>query len=274
MELMFLLILVLGLMLMKRHSPFSYRNTGVKAFAMDIQRFAITLPVNPAADSGTVGKDYLLYVWCDPAGGTSYAWTVVGAQRGLSLNETAEELDMTNKSSGGHKVVKITTDSWSLDVDGLVPLSDTGIKAIAKAKKEKKDIKIKLEYPDKTYQSGWAAVTEWSKEFPYDGEATYKGTLVGNGALEDIVPDISPLTATLSKADPSDKVFAILPTTTTISGVTDDGAAVTVTSEYTYSSGTFTLKSAYLAALAVGVHTYVITTGGGETLTVRIAITA
>ena len=79
----------------------------------------------------------------------------------------------------------------------------------------------------------------------------------------------------MSKASPADKVFAILPTTTTVSSIKDDGVAMTVTDDYTYSAGTLTIKgSAYLAELAVGVHTYVITTGGGETLTVRITITA
>jgi hypothetical protein len=79
----------------------------------------------------------------------------------------------------------------------------------------------------------------------------------------------------MSKAAPADKVFSILPTTTTVSSITDDGVAMTVTDDYTYSSGTLTLKgSAYLAELAVGVHTYVVTTGGGETFTFRITISA
>jgi hypothetical protein len=78
----------------------------------------------------------------------------------------------------------------------------------------------------------------------------------------------------MSKAAAADKVFSILPTTTTVSGVTDDGAAVTITSGYTYSSGTLTIKGTYLATVAIGVHTIIATTGGGEKITVQITITA
>lgn len=78
----------------------------------------------------------------------------------------------------------------------------------------------------------------------------------------------------MSKAAAADKVFTIAPTSTTVSGVTDDGSALTVTTHYTYSGGTLTIKGTYLATVAVGVHTIVATTGDGAELTMRITITA
>lgn len=234
--------------------------------------FGVTLPANPSTSSATVGKDFLLYVNTGTV--AVPVWTLIGGQRGASLSRSAEEIDVSHKGSGGWGAKKAGLRSWSLDLDGLILSSDSGIAALEYAFQNGLEVNVKLEYPDKSYNTGWGSVTDFSMEAPHDGEATLKGTISGNGALADRSPDITPLVATMSKASPADKVFAILPTTTTVSGVTDDGAAVTISSGYTYSSGTFTLKSAYLAALAVGVHTYVITTGGGETLTVRITITA
>lgn len=233
---------------------------------------AITLPANPSTSSATVGKDFLLYVNTGTV--AVPVWTLIGGQRGASLGRTADEIDVSHKGSGGWGAKKAGLRSWSIDLDGLVLLSDDGIAALDYAFQNGLEVNIKLEYPDKSFRTGWGSLTDFSQEAPYDGEASLKGTIAGNGAISDRSPDISPLTATMSKAAAADKVFAILPTTTTVSGVTDDGAAVTISTGYTYSGGTLTLKSAYLAALAVGVHTYVITTGGGETLTVRITITA
>lgn len=234
---------------------------------------AITLPVNPSTSSATVGKDFLLYVNTGTV--AIPVWTLIGGQRGASLARSAEEIDVSHKGSGGWGAKKAGLRSWSLDLDGLVLAADSGIAALEYAFQNGLEVNIKLEYPDKSYNTGWGSVTDFSMEAPHDGEASLKGTISGNGALTDRSPDISPLVATMSKAAAADKVFAILPTTTTIASITDDGAAMTVTDDYTYSSGTLTIKgTAYLAELAVGVHTYVITTGGGETLTVRITITA
>lgn len=233
---------------------------------------SITLPENPSVSSATVGKDYLLSVNTGTV--AVPVWALIGGQRGASLARSAEEIDVSHKGSGGWGAKKAGLRSWSIDLDGLVLLSDVGIAALEYAFQNGKEVHVKLEYPDKSYQIGWGSLTDFSMEAPHDGEASLKGTIAGNGEITGRSPDIAPLVASMSKAAAADKVFAILPTTTTVSGVTDDGAAVTISTGYTYSGGTLTLKSAYLAALAIGVHTYVVTTGGGETLTVRITITA
>lgn len=275
MELMFILILFLGLMLMKRHSPFSYHNTGVKAFGFDLQRFAITLPTNPSTSSAEVGKDFLLYVECDPAGGTNYDWVLVGGQRNSSLNRTADEIDVSHKGSGGWGSKKAGLRSWSIDLDTLVVSGDDGLDALDNAFQNGDEIHVKFKYPDGTSQEGWGSLTDYKLDPPHDGEASISGTISGNGALTDRAPGVSPRSATVSKAAAADKVFTISPTSATVSSVTDDGSALTVTTHYTYSGGTLTIKgSAYLATVAVGVHTFVVTTGDGATLAFKVTITA
>lgn len=73
--------------------------------------------------------------------------------------------------------------SWSIDLDGLVLLSDTGLAALEQAFMEGAEINVQLVYPDATKQTGWGSLTDFSMETPHDGEATIKGTISGNGAL-------------------------------------------------------------------------------------------
>lgn len=150
----------------------------------DLQRFAVTLPDNPSTSSATVGKDYLLYVNTGTA--TEPVWTLIGGQRGSSLSRSADSIDTSHKTSGGWKSSLAGLRGWSIDLDGLVLLNDTGIEALETAFNAGKQVNVKFEYPDGKYRSGWAAITDLSIETPHDGEASLSGTLEGNGALSDL----------------------------------------------------------------------------------------
>ncbi|MBP2638441.1 MAG: phage tail protein [Firmicutes bacterium] len=244
----------------------------MKFNAFDLQRFAVTLPTNPSTSSATVGKDYLLNV--NTGTPTVPIWTIVGGQRGTSLARSADEIDVSHKTSGGWKSVKAGLRSWSMDLDGLVLLQDEGLQALEYAFMQGIEVNIQLLYPDGSYQTGWGSLTDFSMETPHDGEASLSGTISGNGALSDRTPGISPLTATMSLAAAADKVFTILPATTTVSSVKNGSTAITVTTDYTYSSGTLTILSGYLDGLTAGAYTFTVTTGDGAALTVTITITA
>ena len=47
-------------------------------------------------------------------------------------------------------------------------------------------VHLKFEYPDKSFMTGYASVTELSLSTPHDYVATYKGTLNGAGALSEL----------------------------------------------------------------------------------------
>lgn len=233
----------------------------------------ITLPTNPSVSSASVGKDFLLYINTGTVG--SPTWTLIGGQRNASLSRSADEIDLSHKTSGGWMAKKPGLRGWSIDLDALVIMSDTGLAAMEYAFQNGLELNIKLVYPDGTSQTGWGGLTDFGLDNPHDGEASLTGTINGNGALTDRAPTVTPLVASMSKAAPADKVFTIDPSATTVSSVKDDGVALTVTTHYTYSTGTLTIKgSAYLAGTAVGVHTFTVTTGNGEILSILITITA
>jgi TP901-1 family phage major tail protein len=232
----------------------------------------ITLPTNPSVSSATVGKDYLLYVNTGTV--AVPVWTLVGGQRNATLNRSGDSIDISHKTSGGWKSSKVGLRGWSVDLSGLQLLNDDGVKALDYAFMNGLEVQIKFVYPDGTAQTGWGSLTDWSLDTPHDGEASLSGTIEGNGALTSRAPDIDPISATMSLAAAANKVFAITPTATTVSAVKDNGTALTVTEDYTYAAGTLTILDDYLSTIAIGVHAFEITTGGGETLTVYITITA
>ena len=65
-------------------------------------------------------------------------------------------------------------------------INDAGVEALEVAFRAGKTVDVKLQYPDKSYQRGWAAVTEFSKDVPHDGAATLSGTLDGNGPISEV----------------------------------------------------------------------------------------
>ena len=141
----------------------------------------LTLPLNPSVSSASVGKDFLLKINTGTV--ETPTWTLIGGQRSASLSRSADEIDVSNKTNDGWKATKAGLRSWSIDLDGLVLLSDTGLAALEQAFMEGAEINVQLAYPDATTQMGWGSLTDFSMETPHDGEATIKGTISGNGAL-------------------------------------------------------------------------------------------
>jgi len=265
MELLFILIMLLAYMLLQRRmNPMSQKNTGIMAFGFDMQRFGTELPVNPIANPVTAGKDYLVYINTGTA--AVPIWSIIGGLRGTTLNESSEEIDGSNKSSGGWPATAAGLKKWSVDTDGLIPDADgdIGLKAMRRAKRQGKAVNFKFRYPDNTYQIGWAIVTEFNKEAPYDAEATYSLTLNGSGPLSDI-------SITVSKAAATDQVF-YFEKSAVVTAITLASAAVAADNYTATTAGEITLEGTYLATLATGEHVFYasLSVGGYELLAITI----
>ena len=87
-----------------------------------------SLPINPNKASATLGKDYLLSV--NTGTNDVPVWSQVGGQRSTSLNKSAEEIDGSDKTTGGWKITKAGLRSWSMELESVVVLDDKGADAI------------------------------------------------------------------------------------------------------------------------------------------------
>ena len=219
----------------------------------------MNLPDNPNTSTATVGKDYLLYVNIGTVAAPT--WQVVGGQKGASLAMKADDIDVSNKASGGWSAKLAGLKSWSIDLDGLLLLNDAGIEALRQAFLQGKQLNVKLRYPDNTCQIGWASITDFSSETPHDGEASLKGTLNGLGP-------ISGISKIISKAAAAD-VVAFFEGAAYATAVKMGVTAVDAASYDKTVAGQLTLESTYLGTLDVGEHIFYIDLSiGGQALAV------
>lgn len=143
-----------------------------------------SLPINPNKASATLGKDYLLSV--NTGTNDVPVWSQVGGQRSTSLNKSAEEIDGSDKTTGGWKITKAGLRSWSMELESVVVLDDKGADAIDYAFENGVEINCRVEYPNGDVFEGWGSVTECSIEAPHDDVATISATINGNGPLKKI----------------------------------------------------------------------------------------
>lgn len=131
------------------------------------------------------GKNVILEVY-DAAGENLLA---VGGQQGLTINRSADSIEVTAKGAAGGWKSKIAgMKEWSIEMEGLYVTNADG-HATLRAAFEKGDtvsIKITNKATEKAMLGGLALVSDYSMEAPYDEAATYSISLEGSGALVDL----------------------------------------------------------------------------------------
>ena len=144
------------------------------------------LPDNPDKSVAVAGKDTLLYV--NTGTESAPVWTIVGGQRNAPVKMTANSLDASHKTSGGWASNVPGLKSWSIDYSGLMLMGDDGLQVLEYAFRNDKQVNVKIEYPDKTYQTGWAYITEFDNDNAHDAIATISVTISGNGPISEVQP--------------------------------------------------------------------------------------
>lgn len=138
-----------------------------------------------ASATAIAGKDVILAIF-DSTGANLLA---VSGQQGLTINRSADSIEVTSKDTkGGWKSKIAGMKEWSIDNDGLyVPNSDSH-KALGKAFEDGSKICVKVinSKTNKGMFGGLAVITDYPIEAPYDDSVTYSLTLEGVGALVDL----------------------------------------------------------------------------------------
>lgn len=118
------------------------------------------------------GLEVLLYV----------GENVVAGQRGASLSMSADELDITDKTTEGYKAYLVGLKEWSISCDGLVCTGDTGYDALVEAFLNGEEIEVELKGTGFGYK-GLVAIASMDFDAQYDDALTYSCELRGAGAL-------------------------------------------------------------------------------------------
>lgn len=130
------------------------------------------------------GLDFLVLINTGTSAAPSFK--PIAAQRGATLNRSAETLDVTSKDSEGWKENLAGLKEWSIDADGLLVESDKGFKALEDAYMNSEKIKIQLQTASGNKYEGDAIIVDAPIEAPYDDVATYSFSFTGAGKLTKI----------------------------------------------------------------------------------------
>lgn len=167
-------------------------NINLQMFASDYCNF------DSVSAKAVAGKDILLAIYNDD--GTKLL--AISGQQGLTINRSADSIEVTTKDTQGGWKSKITgMKEWSIDNDGLYVLNDESHTAISKAFEDGTPVCLKVINGklQKGMFGGLAVITDYPIEAPYDDAMTYSLTFEGMGALVDLTvtpetPDAMPTT--------------------------------------------------------------------------------
>lgn len=138
-----------------------------------------------AAVKATAGKDLLLSVWTS----TGDKLLVIGGQQGLTINRSADSIEINSKDTEGSWKSKIAgMKEWSIDTDGLYVTDDEAHTILSEAFENGDPVCLKVinRKTKKGMFGGLASITDYPIEAPYDDAVTYSLTLEGIGKLVDL----------------------------------------------------------------------------------------
>lgn len=158
----------------------------------DIQMFSAASAaydgLTPAAVKALAGKDLILALW--DATGTNLL--AIKGQQGLTINRTADSIEITSKDTEGDWKSKIAgMKEWSVDTDGLYYVSDTSHTQLSSAFENGNPVCLKVinKKEKKGMFAGFAVITDYSLEAPHDDAVTFSLSLEGQGKLVDLSAD-------------------------------------------------------------------------------------
>ncbi len=148
------------------------------------------------AAKALAGKDILLAVF----NATGDGLLAISGQQGLTINRSADSIEITSKDTDGGWKSKIAgMKEWSIDNDGLYVPNDESHRVLSEAFENGDPVCLKV-VNGKTKQGmfgGLAVITDYPLEAPYDDAVTYSLTFEGMGKLVDLLlnpvePDTMP----------------------------------------------------------------------------------
>ena len=108
--------------------------------------------------------------------------SAVAGQRGASLSMSADELDITDKTTEGYKAYLAGLKEWTISCDGLVCIGDTAYDALVTAFLAGKTVDVELKGNAFGYK-GKVSIASMDFDAQYEDALTYSCELKGASAL-------------------------------------------------------------------------------------------
>lgn len=132
--------------------------------------------------SKIAGVDVLVEV--NTGSDTTPVWSPVGGQTDATLSRSANEVDVSAKTDeGGYGEFLAGRKTWTVEGSGFIVDGDEGLQAMEDAFENRVKVQVKMAFPSGRVYSGFAYITEYSFEFPFEDGASYSITLSGASGL-------------------------------------------------------------------------------------------
>lgn len=129
-----------------------------------------------------LGRNVLLYInFGEGATEAAPVWTLIGGQTTADFSMSADDIDVSDKNSGGWGETVAGNKSTELTLEGIICNSDEGYAALKDAFIKGESVDICRYASDGTADRNWYSITELSDETPHDDAATFSVTLAGRG---------------------------------------------------------------------------------------------
>lgn len=107
---------------------------------------------------------------------------VLAGQREVSLQRSADSINITNKINGNWQENLSGLKTWSINCNGMYVLDSESFTLLEDAFMNNKDIDVKISIQDKIYK-GKAIITRFPLSSVYNIQYKYTVNLLGDGAL-------------------------------------------------------------------------------------------
>ena len=148
-------------------------------------------PLKPATEAKLLGKNVLAFLnFGETATFASPVWALLGGQRSADFSSSADEIDLTDKTSGGYGDADQGTKATELSIELIVKPNDEAVGELYDAHANGEAVDILRWAKDGRSLRNWYTITELSESAAYDDAAILKATLKGCGAptfTEDMV---------------------------------------------------------------------------------------
>lgn len=130
------------------------------------------------------GVDILLYVAMNDA--EPYDFTIVGGQRGLTLNRTTASFDASHKSSGSWQLTAVGLLNWSVSGDAVKITDDATQARLGAIWRARGDVRIRVLKENGDAEEGMVFVADFSESAPHDNVATISLDLPARSPLVEV----------------------------------------------------------------------------------------
>lgn len=139
-------------------------------------------PIRPSTQDKLLGKNVLMFLnYGEEATFEDPVWALMGGQRNAGLSMSADEIDLSDKTSGGWGETDQGIKSTEISVDALLKKGDPVIDQIKEAFIKGEAIDVLRWAKDGTSDRNWYSITEFSDDAPHDDGVTLTVSLKGMG---------------------------------------------------------------------------------------------